>query len=263
MDLSFKGRAKRLDDIDLPRIGAQIGVGEDELHAFMDVEAAGSGFDSQGRPKMLFEPHVFYRNLKGAKRDRAVKEGLAYAKWRRNYPADSYPRLRAAIAIDGTAALKASSWGAGQILGENFAAAGYASPQAMVAAFMDDEENHVQAMVNFLKSKGLAKKLREHDWAGVARGYNGAGYKANAYDRKMAEAFAKWKKIRDTEWVPGDPPAAMPAKPSPAPVEPTKPVPAPSPSPDPQSPPAAKPVAKRGILAIILEIIGRILKGGR
>lgn len=43
MDLSFKGRAKRLDDVDLPRIGHQIGVGEDEIHAFMDVEAAGSG----------------------------------------------------------------------------------------------------------------------------------------------------------------------------------------------------------------------------
>lgn len=245
---NFKGAAKRIDDIDIPRIGAQIGVGEDELHAFMDVEAAGSGFDGQGRPKMLFEPHVFYRNLKGEKRDRAVREGLAYPKWRRNYPADSYPRLRAAITIDETAALKASSWGAGQILGENYAAAGYASPREMVAAFMDDEENHVQAMVNFLESKGLARKLREHDWAGVARGYNGAGYKANAYDRKMAEAFAKWKKIRDTAWVPGDPPSAKP-------VETVKP----SPAPVPQSPPAAKPEAKRGILAVLFEIIGRLL----
>lgn len=43
----------------------------------------------------------------------------------------------------------------------------------------------------------------------------------------------------------------------------SKPVPAPSPAPTPQSPPAAKPEAKRGILAIIFEIIGRILKGGR
>ena len=51
----FKGAAKRIEDTDLPRIGATIGVGEDELHAFMDVEAAGSGFDSAGRPKMLFE----------------------------------------------------------------------------------------------------------------------------------------------------------------------------------------------------------------
>lgn len=45
------------------------------------------------------------------------------------------------------------------------------------------------------------------------------------------------------------------------PVEPANPVPAPSPAPVPQSPPAAKPEAKRGILAIIFEIIGRILRG--
>lgn len=33
----FKGEAKRLDDLDLPRIGARIGVGEDEIHALDDV----------------------------------------------------------------------------------------------------------------------------------------------------------------------------------------------------------------------------------
>lgn len=45
------------------------------------------------------------------------------------------------------------------------------------------------------------------------------------------------------------------------PVEPAKPVPAPSPAPVPQSPPAAKPEPKRGILAIIFEIIGNLLRG--
>ena len=53
----FKGRAKKLEDTDLPRIAASIGCGEDEVHMLIDVEAAGSGFDTAGRPKMLFEPH--------------------------------------------------------------------------------------------------------------------------------------------------------------------------------------------------------------
>jgi hypothetical protein len=55
-----KGAAKRIEDVDIPRIGALIGVGEDEVHAFVDVEASGRDFDNQGRPKMLFEPHVFF-----------------------------------------------------------------------------------------------------------------------------------------------------------------------------------------------------------
>ncbi|WP_048647508.1 N-acetylmuramidase family protein [Nitratireductor soli] len=222
MDTSFRGAAKRLDDIDLPRIGARIGVGEDELHAFMDVEATGSGFDNQGRPKMLFEPHVFYRNLSGAKRDRAVKAGLAYAKWKRNYPKDSYPRLLAAMKIDETAALRAASWGLGQILGENHKAVGYATPQAMVTAFMADEEHHLDAVVSFLISKKLAAKLRAHDWAGVARGYNGAGYKQNAYDTKMAAAYAKWRKIRDTPWPSDDQRDELAPRPASSPASNTK-----------------------------------------
>lgn len=254
----FKGRAKRLDDIDLPRIGHRIGVGEDELHAFMDVEAAGSGFDSHGRPKMLFEPHVFYRNLSGSKRDKAVKAGLAYSKWRRNYPSDSYPRLIEAMKIDETAALKASSWGLGQILGENHKAVGYSTPQTMVRAFMEDEEKHLEAIVQFLISKKLAAKLKAHDWAGVARGYNGAGYRQNAYDTKMAAAFKKWQRIRDTPWTPGQAEAARPAptpppapKPTQKPVSEQKPQPAPTPTP-------SKP---RGLVASLLAFIASILRG--
>jgi len=196
---SFKGAAKRLDDIDLPRIGSEIGLGEDELHAFMEVEAAGAGFDSQKRPKMLFEPHVFYRNLSGKKRDAAIKQGLAYAKWgEKPYPKDSYPRFVKAMAIDETAALKASSWGLTQILGENCEGAGYSTPQAMVLAFMDDEETHLEATVSLLKHMGIADDLKAHNWAVVARVWNGPGYAKNKYDTKMAAAFAKWAKIADT-----------------------------------------------------------------
>lgn len=204
MTISFIGEAKRIEDLDIPRIGARIGVGEDELHAFMEVEAAGSGFDRQGRPKMLFEPHVFYRNLQGQKRDAAVKAGLAYPKWRREYPKDSYPRLLEAIEIDETAALRSASWGLGQILGENHKLVGYATPQAMVRAFIEDEETHLEAIVAFLKGKGLDKHLRAHEWAKVAEGYNGAQYAKHGYHTKLKAAFAKWQKIRDTVWSPAD-----------------------------------------------------------
>lgn len=203
MFTGYKGAAKRLDNIDLPKIGAQIGVGEDELHAFMDVECSGAGFDAKGRVKMLFEPHVFYRELgPGKKRERAVREGLAYAKWRSvGYPADSYPRLLAAMQIDETAALSAASWGLGQIMGFNCGAAGYRIPQDMVKSFAADEVNQLQGMVNFLKSKGLAAALKEHDWAKIERVYNGGGFKG-AYAAKMMNAFTRWQTIKDTPWNP-------------------------------------------------------------
>jgi hypothetical protein len=198
--MNFKGKAKRLDDIDLPMIGRQIGVGEDEIHAVLDVEAAGSGFDKQGRPKMLFEPHVFWRELgKGPKRDKAAALGIAYPRWKPgSYPRDSYPRLAQAIAIDENAALRSASWGLPQLMGFNAGLAGYSSAKAMVLDFLDDEERHLDAMVKFIRARGLDDELRRHDWKGFARGYNGPGFAKNGYDRKLAAAFAKWQRIKDT-----------------------------------------------------------------
>ncbi len=220
----FKGSAKPLDDIDIPRIAHRIGVGEDELHAFMDVETSGSGFDRSGRPKMLFEPHVFYRNLTGAKRDAAVKAGLAYPKWgQKPYPKDSYPRLARAMAIDETAALKSASWGLGQTLGENHEMVGYKTVQDMVLAFMADEELHLEAIVDYLISAKLADDLRRHDWTAVAREYNGPGYAKNEYHTRMAKAFAKWSKIKDTPWSPDGKADAVVAAPINVPVPTPKP----------------------------------------
>lgn len=214
MFTGYKGRAKRLDNSDPSKVGAMIGVGEDEIRAFMDVEAGGSGFDARGRVKMLFEPHVFYRELgAGRKRDKAVKQGLAYAKWKPDgYPADSYPRLQAAMLIDEEAALRSASWGLGQLMGFNHAAAGYDSPYLMIKSFADDEENQLRAMVQFLIAKKLAGALKAHDWAKIERVYNGGGYKGH-YAAKMQNAFARWQQIKDTPWNPAkqdEPEIAMP-----------------------------------------------------
>ncbi len=205
--MNFKGKAKRLDDIDLPRLGAKIGVGEDEIHAVLDVETRGGGFDRIGRPKMLFEPHIFYRQLKSHPKalDAAVKAGLAYRKWgERKYPRDSYPRLLQAIAlcerygVSIEAALRSASWGLGQVMGFNHLLAGFPSAEEMVRAFLDDEDVHLEAMVEFIISAGLDDELRNHDWRGFARGYNGAGYAKHGYHTKLERAYQKWSKIRDT-----------------------------------------------------------------
>lgn len=199
----FKGRAKRIDDIDLPRLGYQIGVGEDEIHAFIDVETRGSGFDSHGRPRILFERHKFYKFLPDDKKSAGLKSGLAnpsvggYGK-----ESEQYDKLHRAMAIDEQAALKSCSWGLSQIMGFNYALAGYDSVDEMILAFMDDEENHLQGAVNFIIANDLDDDLRNHDWAGFARGYNGSGYRRNRYDEKLAAAYAKWAKIPDTPFDP-------------------------------------------------------------
>ena len=270
MTMSFTGRAKRLEDIDLPRIGHEIGVGEDVIHAIIDVEAPKSGFDDRGRPRILFEPHVFYRNLPGAKQQRAVGEGLAYRAWKTGaYGAESaqYGKLERAMLIDETAALKACSWGRSQILGENHVAAGYATPQEMVREFCDAEANHIEAMVRFLKSKKLDVHLRRidqmgrnstaADWAPVAAGYNGSGYATHNYHGRLAERHNWWRKRPDTPWSPGQGDNA-PADPIPkgGEIYPAEPAPAPPAPPAPHQPPPSA-----GFWAALARAIAAFFKG--
>lgn len=203
---AFKGAGKRLANEDLPRLGHGIGCGEDELHAFLDVETSGGGFDSKGRPKALYEPHRAYALAQGAVRAELVRLGIAYPKWgTKPYPSDSYPRIVQALAIDPRVALEATSWGLGQIMGSNHVAAGYESAAEMVAAFLDSEEAQLAAAVAFIRANHLGDELRDHRWAAFAMGYNGSGYRKHAYDTKLAARFKFWSKIKNTPWSPPAP----------------------------------------------------------
>jgi hypothetical protein len=198
--LADGAKTKRIEALDFGRIGRMIKVGEDEIRAVVEVETGnGSGFDSKGRLKMLFEPHVFYRELGEVKRATAVNKGLAYRKWgEKPYPSDSYPKMQEAMKLDRAAALRSASWGLGQIMGGNHKAAGFQTIDEMLVAFMRDEDQQLQAMVNFIITNSLDDDLREHNWATFARGYNGPGYKKHGYDTRLAVAFSKWQKRADS-----------------------------------------------------------------
>lgn len=217
-DVLFSG--SKLDDIDLPRIGHQIGIGEDLVHGLLDTETAGKSTDSKGRLRMLYEPHIAYRVAPTRTiRDKLVKAGLAYVKWgTKPYPRESYTRFWKAYSIDPDTAIMACSWGGPQILGQNYALAGFDSPEAMVKAMASDEDQQLQAMINFIENSGLddelrvlqakldrGEKLTGADCVPFVRGYNGPGYAKNDYHNKFARNVNKWAKIPDTPWSPDAP----------------------------------------------------------
>ncbi len=260
----FRGAAKRLDDIDLPRLGKLLGVGEDHIHMFLDVETRGSGFDSEGRPRILFERHKFYKYVAAGKRQRAINEGLAN-KRAGGYGKESaqYGKLARAMKIDARAALLSCSWGLGQVMGFNYRLAGYADVESMVRAFMDDEENQLEGSVNFILSAKLDDELRlckpgdPESCRAFAGGYNGSGYRRNNYHVKMAEALQKWSRIKDTPWngaITTDP-APIP---TPKPPQPDTSDPAPTP---PKTPPSAPVTRNGGFWAALIRIIGQLFKG--
>lgn len=193
--MNFIGTGQVLSGGDFTRAAATVGCDVAVIRAVTVVEARGQGFDAKRRPVILFEPHVFWRNLPKEKRGEAQRQGLAYAKWRKgNYPATQdgrYDQLRRAMLIDREAALMACSWGLGQVLGENWKLCGFTSVEAMVRKCLEGEGGQLDVMVAFIKGKGLAKHLVARNWAAFARGYNGKLYAENAYDRKLATAHSR------------------------------------------------------------------------
>lgn len=191
----FHGAAKRMTTADMVSVAKLGGYEVAVLQAVMDVEAGGAGFDSEGRPKILVERHVFYAQLgPGPKRNDAIRQGLAYLTWGTlPYPATSagnYALLARMMAVDQTAALKSVSYGLGQVMGFNCATCGYATVQDMVAAACESEMLQFGFLLRFVEKNGLAAALKRHDWAGFARGYNGSGA-VNAYAAKLSAAYGK------------------------------------------------------------------------
>lgn len=200
--MDFTGAARRRSPQSFANAAKLLRCELAAVQAVVDVETNGSGFDAKGRPKALFEPHVMWRNTSGKVRDRAAKAGLAYPKWRRgNYPKDSYPRIEAAMSIDETAALRATSWGLPQILGENHELAGYDTPQEMVAAFTESEDVQIEAMARFIKAAKLDGHLRSKNWKAFAVGYNGPAAEENGYPPKLRKTYEKRAAIANARKV--------------------------------------------------------------
>ena len=105
-------------------IAEEHGLDETTLLAVAEVESGGRLFAKvagKREPLIRFEGHYFYRLLPRAKRNRAVVAGLAHpvagkvknplgqaARWK---------MLERACATDRPAALAATSWGIGQVMG--------------------------------------------------------------------------------------------------------------------------------------------------
>lgn len=188
MALEFAGPATPMTDEAVEQAAKSLGCPVAAVRAVIDVESRG-GFLSDGRPKILFERHYFCR-LTGGKYNQGNPD-ISNPQWG-GYKggAAEYDRLARAIKLDRDAALRSASWGAFQIMGDNYKACGFADADSFVKAMVAGEPEQLEAFVSFVKKSRLDDELARLDWAGFARGYNGPAYKTNKYDSKLAGAYS-------------------------------------------------------------------------
>lgn len=172
------------------------------LLAVKDVESNGGGFLPTGKPKILFEGHIFYRLLTPllnlARLNQLCKQypNVVYPTWNRSKyfgGEREYLRLTTAININRAAALKSASWGMFQVMGMNYAQCGCKDIEEFVDKMKSSEEDQLMLTIKFLKNNSLLFYLNNHNWASFARSYNGPSYATNKYDTKLAQAYSKYK----------------------------------------------------------------------
>lgn len=169
------------------------------IKAVAEIESSGDGFLTDGRVKILFEGHQFYRFTKGA--FAAAHPTICFQKWTTAFyskgatadvrGAGELARLDQAMQLDRNAALLSASYGKFQIMGFNFAICGFAAVETFYQTMQADEREHLKAFCNYIKGNTLDDELRSHNWAELARRYNGPDYRKNRYDEKLAAAYVR------------------------------------------------------------------------
>ena len=196
----------RLTDNDINAAANMLDVTPEAIRALIRVESAGSGF-VKGMPKILFEGHVFWRELTKLKTDpsKASPEysNVLYEKWTTRFyrkGEGEYDRLAQAVqcakslglddSLANDAAKASASWGLFQILGTNHKACGFDSATAFAKKMLCGESAHLDAFCQFVISNpSMHDALKARRWADFARAYNGPAYAKNRYDQKLAEAY--------------------------------------------------------------------------
>jgi len=171
-------------------VAQTLSVGAASIWAVLEVETSGCGFLEDRRPTILYERHIFHRLTGGRFDDGDISSPVCGGYGA--FGGHQYDRLNRAIALDSNAALQSASWGLGQIMGENFREAGFASVEDMVSAMSDSEDAQLAAVAAFISARGFASALRAQDWSTFARGYNGPAYAKNQYDIRLRGEFQKF-----------------------------------------------------------------------
>ena len=192
---------KTLTDEEIRQAASDLGIETAVLKAVIEVEGVGNGFLPDGRPKILFEGHIFYSQLKkaGIDPDKMMhgNQDILFPRQTSAYyqgGPKEYGRLERARAINREEALKSASYGRFQLMGLRYRECGFDNVDAFVAAHEGSEYGQLRAFCTFLRSQKLDRYLKDKDWREFARHYNGAGYAANQYDRKLEMTYQKYSR---------------------------------------------------------------------
>ena len=183
--------AKAVTEEQMRSLATWLGCSYNQLVAVSRVESAGAGYDSNGRPKMLFERHKFSDFTYGL---------YDVEPWSNpdsgGYNEDSWEKLTHAIADDLRCAFKSASWGKFQVMGFWFPNMEFCSALEFAYSTVISEYHHYYLFVRYIKMCYLEEELRmvstkPDDCRPFAHGYNGPAYEDGNYHVKIADEMKR------------------------------------------------------------------------
>lgn len=186
-----------VSDFDYNLFSELLNVSPKAIKAVVKVESNGHGFLKSGKPVILFEPHIFYRELKNENINpeplmSEENKDLLSKTWNKALykgGEKEWDKLNRAERISKSAAIKSASWGLFQIMGFNYKSCGCSSLNEFYTKMCIDEFNQFILFIGFIKNQNLIQYLQTYNWSEFAKRYNGPGYKQNQYDTKLYNAF--------------------------------------------------------------------------
>lgn len=187
----------KISEGDWERVSKSLGVEVAILKAIHEVETSSQSYLPQGYPALLFEAHIFYRELKALGKDVmsliSLYPGIISKTWDKKLYLGGIrevPRINEAYQISPEAALRSASWGAFQICGFN---AGPSGVFEFYRKIWTSETGQLEVLSDFLKASGIIPYLRSLNFREIAKRYNGPGYESGNYHIKLQRAYQKYK----------------------------------------------------------------------
>lgn len=193
-DADIESRYSGLTEEDFKIVAEELGVEIAAIKAVVAIEAGVQmkGFWTPGVPVINFDPKMYSRfRTPAGSREKAVgekvPEGLT------GYALKEWTQLINARKVDARGANLGTFWGMFQIGGFNYDKCGCASVDEFVKLMAYSELEQLELFAAFITNSGMLTDLKNKNWAGFSRKYNGPGYAKRGYHTKMAAAYKKYK----------------------------------------------------------------------
>lgn len=197
------GQIKRLTEEDYREVAERLGIEVATIKAVVEIEAGSThqGFHAPGQPIINFDMSMFRRaagrngiNLSKYNKSHAVIFSRPDARRYGSTQAGQQARLKAARTIDESTAIQGCFWGMFQIGGFNWQRCGCKSPHEFAERMAISEREQLELFANFVINSGMLQHLKNKNWSGFARMYNGASYASRGYHNRLANAYARHRR---------------------------------------------------------------------